>query len=197
MKNQEIKRIGGDKMTKVRIAGYSSNEGSRIFDILSQEELEKRIDEILEEIGKDEIYKKTFDEAWGYSFSGTAYTYVDARDGKLVTSWLQQNNHLHPWDEFYEIVLCTVSSPVEEPYDDDLLDTTGKEYDEFHEWQNETGGDVREFFIDKYGEEKGEKEYQERIDNWIEWLATEFDIDWENIQRQLDELYFAIVEEEE
>jgi|GEM_PF-2474909 len=184
-------------MTKVRISGYSSNEGARIFEILDRKELEKKIDEILEEVGKDEIYRKTFDKAWGYSFSGTAYTYVDARDGELVTSWLQQNNFLHPWDEFYEIVLCTVSSPVEEPYDDDLLDTTGKEYDEFHEWQNETGGDVREFFIDKYGEEKGEKEYQERIDNWIEWLATEFDIDWENIQRQLDELYFAIVEEEE
>jgi len=182
-------------MTKVRISGYSSNEGARIFEILDRKELEKKIDEILEEVGKDEIYRKTFDKAWGYSFSGTAYTYVDARDGELVTSWLQQNNFLHPWDEFYEIVLCTVSSPVEEPYDDDLLDAT--EYDEFREWQNETGGDVREFFIDKYGEEKGEKEYQERIDNWIEWLATEFDIDWENIQRQLDELYFAIVEEEE
>lgn len=181
-------------MTKVRISGYSSNEGARIFEILDRKELEKRIDEILEEVGKDEIYRRTFDKAMGYSFSGTAYTYVDARDGELVTSWLQQNNFLHPWDEFYEIVLCTVSSPVEGPYDDDLLDTVGDEFDEFRKWQNKTGGDVREFFIDKYGEEKGEKEYQERIDNWIEWLATEFNIDWGNIQKQLDKLYFAVVE---
>jgi len=176
-------------MTKVRISGYSSNEGARIFEILDREELEKRIDEILEEIGKDEIYRRTFDKAMGHRFSGKAYTYVDARDGKIYTSWIQQNNFLHPWDSFYRIYLCVVSSPVEESYYDDLLDTTGKEYDEFHDWQNETGGDVREFFIAKYGEEKGEKEYQERIDNWIEWL-----IDWEDIQRQLEYLYF---EEEE
>ena len=45
---------------------------------------------------------------------------------------------------------------------DDSLDTRGKEYDEFHEWQNETSGDVRESFIDKHGEEKGKKEYQEK-----------------------------------
>lgn len=173
--------------TTVKIRGYSRNEGVREFEILDRKQLEF----IVNELDQAEIYKKTFEKAMGYSFSGTAYTFVDARDGELVTSWLQQNNSLHPWDEFYEIVLCTVSSPVEGPYDVDLLDTSGKEkeYDEFHEWQNETGGDVREFFIDKYGEEKGEKEYQERIDNWIEWLASEFNIDWDNIKEQLDHLY--------
>lgn len=176
-------------MKKVKIHGYSINEGYRVFEILDRKQLES----IIDELDQAEIYRRTFDKAMGYSFSGTAYTYVDARDGELVTSWQQQNNFLHPWDEFYEIVLCTVSSPIEEPYDDDLLDTSGKEYDEFHEWQNETGGDVREFFIDKYGEEKGEKEYQERIDNWIEWLATEFSKAFD-IDAQLDRLYAKVAE---
>jgi hypothetical protein len=184
------------KNVKVRIDGYSRNEGTRTFEVLSREELEKRIDEI-QESEIYEIYKRTFEKAWSYTFTGTAYTYVDARTGELKTSWLQQNHYQHPFDEFYEIVLCTVSSPVEDPYADDLLDCTGEEWDEFHDWLKEHDGYVREFFIDKYGEEEGEKEYQERVENWIDWLANEFDIDWEEVERQLDELYFATVEDEE
>ena len=175
------------KMVKVKIHGYSINEGYRIFEILDREELEAKI----EELWSFEIYKQTFEKAYGYTFSGTAYTYIDARDGEIHTIWLQANTSQHPFASFYEIVLCSIETPLEGPAPEDLLNDD--EYNTFSDWQIEHGGDVYDFIRETMGNE----ELDERIDNWIEWLATEFDIDWENIQRQLDELYFAIVEEEE
>jgi len=183
---KERKEKGVFKMTKVRISGYSSNERSRIFEILDREEIE----EIIKDLFTPEIYQKTMDKALGYYFSGTAYTYIDARDGEIYTDWIQQNNELHPFDDFYRIILCGITTPVDEPSEDDLLDSS--ELDDYLKWEEENYGSAKDYIT----ETMGEKELEERYDTWIEWLAQEFELDLDSIERQLDDLYFATIEED-
>lgn len=171
---------------KVRIVGFP-REGARVYEILPREELEKKI----QELSECEIYKYTHEEASGYTFSGTAYTYISAKSGEIYTYWLQNNSFLHPFDSFYEIILCSLNSPIKEPYANDLLDD--EEYSEFENFD----GDVKDFLIEKYGVEEGEKEYQNKIENWIDYWASEFSFDWYNINQQLDELYSNVIEDEE
>lgn len=164
-------------MKKVKIHGYSSNEGYRVFEVLDREELEAKI----EDLWSFEIYKQTFEKAYGYTFSGTAYTYIDARDGKIHTIWLQANTFQHPFDSFYEIVLCTVNSPVEF----DVKDFFENEEEQEHYEQSELS--LKEFF--------GENEYQYRLENIFDYWANEFEFDWQKINEQLDDLYSKIHEE--
>lgn len=169
-------------MKKVKIHGI--NEGYRIFEILDREELEAKI----EELWSFEIYKKTFEKAKAYEGkTGTAYTFISAIDGKIHTLWLQANTSQHPFDSFYEIVLCSIETPLEGPAPEDLLNDD--EYNTFRDWQIEHGGDVYDFIRETMGNE----ELDERIDNWIDWLATEFSFD-DDIKAQLDSLYAGVYE---
>lgn len=166
---------------KVKIAGIG-NDGMQEFEILSREKLEELIDELSEA----EIYQKTYKEAKDWQLSGNAYTYIDARNGKVVTTWIQQNNYLHPWDNFYEIILCNIGTPTPDILLEDLIDITDdKEYKEFVQYADETGNKIEDFIIEKYGEE----ELQERIENIIEYYSLEFSFDFDEIRDQLDELY--------
>jgi len=165
------------KKVRIRIRGLGYNE-YRSFEILDRQKL----NDIIEELDSREIFRKTYEKAQGYSFSGTAYTYIDARGGEIVTSWIQQNNFLHPFDSFYEITLCSIDTPVEDFTHEDLLDPNDEEYQEFIE-QNELG--IEEFIEKKYGK----KELNERIENAIEWYAEDFLIDWIIVKEQLKELY--------
>lgn len=164
----------------VRISGYSRNEGSRIFEVLSREEIKK----ILDELDSSEIYKQTFIKANGYNFSGTAFAYLDVTDGKIKTAWIQSNNFEHPWDSFREIILCTIKSPVEEFTEEDLLDEN--EMKEFEKVKYNIT--VEDFIINKYDK----KELYNRIDNVIDCYSQEFKLDWDNIKEQLDNLYQCI-----
>ena len=167
----------------VKIPGYSSNEAPRIFRILPREEIEKIIDNIDDAI----IWRITYQTATNMKHDGTAYTYVDARDGSICTGWLGENNFQHPWDSFSEIWLCALKSgsdmidldtPDELLDEDEQIDYVG--YD----------GSIRKFL-----EERGE-DYEERFENAIDWHASEFRIDMDAIAKDLDKLYSYAVDAE-
>ena len=164
-------------MTKVLIDGYSSSEGVREFDILELQELQS----IIADLSEFEIFSQTWEKASGYYHSGSAYTYVDARDGEVYTTWQQNNTHDHPWDSFYEIVVCSLTTgagALDVEDEEHLLDDDDPQ--EMKRWR-EFRGSFLEFF--------GEEEYQERMDNAIEWEAEEFEFDWEGISDQIRRLY--------
>jgi len=160
---------------KIRIAGYSSNEGSRVFEILEREELEK----IIDSIDRQEIFWQTFDKARGFHFSGDAYTYVDARDGEIVTRWQQEGVIDHPWDSFYEIVICSLKTPVREFDTNEYLDE--KEIQKFCD----SDMTLEEFIRTEYGPD----EFERRTENIIDFYACKFGVDWDFIKEQLDNLY--------
>jgi len=168
------------KMTIVEISGYSRNEGTREFEILDRQEIEK----IIDELDSTEIYKKTYTKGYGYYHSGEATCYLDARTGEVKTMWIQSNNFEHPWDSFYKIVLCSLKTGNGQLdfQENDLLDPDSEEYEEFHE-QTEFG--LEEFIEQKYGTD----ELMDRIENAIDYYAQDFYFDIENIKKQLDDLY--------
>lgn len=173
-------------MVKVKIPGYNRQEGYRVFEILDREEIEK----IIEELDPTEIWYMTYNEGNNWDFTGVAYTYLDVRDGTLHTAWLQQNTMEHPWDSFYQIVLCEMETgdnwwDFMKP--EELLD-----YDEQGEFWN-YDGTLEEFIIEKYGKE----ELEDRIKNAMDYYAYDFRLDWEDIEEQLDNLYSKVITDEE
>lgn len=160
---------------KIRVSGYSSNEGSRVFEILERETIE----EIISNVDQSDVFCKTFDKAQGYHFSGDAYTYVDARDGSIVTRWQQQGMIDHPWDSFYEVVICSIKTPVVEFDTDAYLDN--EEMEKFCD----SYMSLEEFIRTEYGPD----EFERRRENIIDFYACEFGIDWNFVKEQLDNLY--------
>ena len=167
-------------MVKVTISGYSVNEGTRTFEILDREEIE----EIIDNLDFIEIYEQTYDKASGYSASGCAYTYVDARDGKVVTRWQQDGQYDHPWDSFYEVVVCTIDTPIFEFRDEDLIGEY--EYNKYRKLLDAGEISSPEDFIEKT---MGEEELIFRTNEAIRWYASEYEPDWEYINFQLHRLY--------
>jgi hypothetical protein len=169
--------------TTIKISGYSNNEGVREFEILDRKQLES----IIDELDQAEIYRKTFDEAKKREgHSGTAYTYISSIDGKIGTVWLQQNNFNHPWDDFDQIILCRLKTDYQNMdfNNPEYLLADNEEYEEFGKFE----GTAEDFVAEKFGQE----ELDERYDNLIDCLATEFGFDWDNIKEQLDHLYACI-----
>ena len=160
---------------KVRVSGYSSSEGFRIFEILERETIE----EIISNLDQSDIFYRTFDKAQGYHFSGEAYTYVDARNGEIVTRWQQQGMIDHPWDSFYEIVICSLKTPVREFETNEYLD------DEELQKFCDSDMTLEEFILTEYGPD----EFERRVQNIIDFYACEFGIDWNFVKEQLDNLY--------
>jgi len=158
---------------------YGRNKEKSIFAIER-----KVIEEIIDELDTAEIYKMTYEEALGYSFTGTAYTILDVADGRIFTRWLMQNNYM--MDDFGEIVLCSINTPLESLTENDLLDDS--ELREFHSyiydnWDEYNG--IEDYIIEKYGSYS----LDERIWDYIDWLASEYELNYESIKEQLDEVY--------
>ncbi len=163
---------------KIMVNGYGSQEPAQEFEILDREALEK----IIDNSSPSQIYRQTFEKAYGYTHGGTAYTYLDARDGSIKTSWLGSNTFNHPFDSFYEIWLCSLTtgaSAIDLDTPDDLLDD-----EEQHELRDYSGS-IRDYLDEKHGTE----EYEKRMENAIDWEAMEWEMDGEKIQEQLKELY--------
>lgn len=142
------------------------------------------IEEIIDELDIFEIYKMTYEEALGYSFTGTAYAILDVTDGRIFTRWLMQNNYL--MDGFGEIILCRINTPLESLTENELLDDG--ELREFHSyiydnWDEYSG--IEDYIIEKYGNYS----LEERKSDYIDWLASEFELDYVWIKEQLDEVY--------
>ncbi len=153
----------------------------REFEILDRDVLEEKI----EELNETDIYSQTFRKMREYGHSGTAYTYIDARNGEINTCWLGSGTVNHPFDSFYEILLCLLetgdkSLDINTP--EMLLDKDEQE-DYTENYIDEI--DVETYIIDKFGKE----ELEQRIEDLIGVLAVEFDLDYEDIKKQLDELY--------
>lgn len=153
----------------------------REFEILDREVLEEKI----EELDVSDIYSQTFRKMLEYGHSGSAYTYIDARNGDVNTCWLGSGTVNHPFDSFYEILLCLLetgdkSLDINTP--EMLLDEDEQE-DYAENYIDEI--DVETYIIDKFGKE----ELEQRIEDLIGVLAVEFDLDYEDIKEQLDELY--------
>lgn len=142
------------------------------------------IEEIIDELDTAEIYKMAYEEALGYSFTGTVYVVLDVTDGRIFTRWLMQNNYL--MDGFGEIVLCRINTPLESLTENELLDDG--ELREFHNyiydnWDEYSG--IEDYIIEKYGNYS----LKERKSDYIDWLSSEFELNYESIKEQLDEVY--------
>jgi hypothetical protein len=140
------------------------------------------IEELIDDLDAAEVYKIAYEEASGYSFSGTAYAILDVTDGEIFSRWLMQNNFL--MDGFGEIVLCSINTPLETPTENDLLDDA--ELTEFHKYIDEHEyRSIEDYIIEKYGDDS----LKERKSDYVDWLASEFVIDYNKIKEQLDEVY--------
>jgi hypothetical protein len=142
------------------------------------------IEELIDDLDAAEVYKIAYEEASGYSFSGTAYAILDVTDGEIFSRWLMQNNYM--MDDFGEIVLCSINTPLETPTENDLLDD--EELTEFHKYIDENWNEyngIEDYIIEKYGDDS----LEERKCNYVDWLASEFEIDYNKIKEQLDEVY--------
>ena len=140
------------------------------------------IEELIDDLDAAEVYKIAYEEASGYSFSGTAYAILDVTDGEIFSRWLMQNNYL--MDDFGEIVLCSINTPLETPTETDLLDDA--ELTEFHKYIDEHEyRSIEDYIIEKYGDDS----LKERKSDYVDWLASEFVIDYNKIKEQLDEIY--------
>lgn len=150
----------------------------REFEILDRDVLEEKI----EELDAADIYSQTFRKMLEYGHSGTAYTYIDARNGNVNTCWLGSGTENHPFDSFYEVWLCklkTGDQAIDISIPEMLLDE-----DEQEDYVDE---DVETYIIDKFGKE----ELEQRMENIIDVLGVEFNLDYDDITEQLDELYNA------
>lgn len=158
---------------------YGRNKEKSIFAIER-----KVIEEIIDELDTAEIYKMAYEEALGYSFTGTAYVILDVKDGRIFTRWLMQNNYLI--DGFGEVVLCKINTPIKSLTEHDLLsDNEMKEfYSYIYDNWNEYNG-IEDYIIEKYGCYS----LEERKSDYIDWLASEYEFNYESIKEQLDEVY--------
>ena len=153
----------------------------RKFEILDRDVLEEKI----EELNETDIYSQTFRKMRERGHSGIAYTYIDARNGEINACWLGSGTENHPFDSFYEIWLCkleTGDQAIDINTPEMLLD--GNEQEDYTEnYIDEI--DVETYVIDKFGKE----ELEQRIENIIDVLGVEFNLNYDDITEQIDELY--------
>lgn len=159
------------------------NRNEREVNFLPKEEIEK----IVDDLDVIDIYKKAYKEADGYIFSGTAYVCLDVSDGEIYTKWLQQNNFTV--NNFTEVVLLKMDTPIYIDNDENLLDQSGAEWQEWKEYD----GNIEDFITEKYGED----EFEERKINVIEYWATESDLEYDDIYEQIDKIYEDAIEDDE
>ena len=159
-------------MPKVTISGYSLSEGARTFEIMEKKQIEDAIDAL----STSQIYTDTFKKAASYSATGKAFTYINVMTGQVSTMWLQNNHMEHPWDSFYEIIVCNVDSGNGNTEFDSqtMLDD-----DEQKAFKNFSGS-LEEFLGDGYSN---------RFEDCIDYRASEFPFNWDSINQQLDDLY--------
>ena len=180
------------EMISVKCGGYFGNEEPQVFEILSRAEVEKAI----AALSHEEIYQAVRSET-GRTCSGTAYAYLDVRDGKLKSTWWENNEDnvgedimTNSTDSFFKIWLwsitietryCSDRSESPSVFDIDypeLLLVGEDEEEEFRTYD----GYASDFIREKFGEE--ELEYREKVA-----LGMERDISNMAIERQIDSLY--------
>lgn len=110
------------------------------------------------------------EEADKYTFSGRAITYIDALTGNMGTYWLQQNTYDN---DPYEIVLCSIETPLDIPSDDFF---ESKEEKQKYEKSDLS---LEEFLGDKYND---------RLNVIFDEWSYDYEFDYEYIEEQLEKL---------
>ena len=134
---------------------------------MNKEKIKQKIDSLW----ACDIYKQTIEEADKYTFSGRAITYIDATNGNIGTYWLQQNTYDN---DPYEIVLCSIETPLDIPTDDFF--ETKEERERF--FKSELS--LEEFLGDKYAT---------RLEIIFDEWSYDFEFDYEYIEEQLKKLF--------
>lgn len=158
----------------ILVKGHSWNEEPREFTILSRPDLEA----IMDKLGASEAMSLGLKEAYGWE-NGKVYVYLDARTGELRTMHLDSSTFEHPFDSFYEIILCTVRYPLDIPNSDYYTDD--KEATE----HLASAIGVEEWIETNYGK----NEFGFRLSNVFDGWSIDAEFDDQDIRRQLDELY--------
>ena len=117
------------------------------------------------------VYKQTIEEADKYTFSGRAITYIDALTGNMGTYWLQQNTYDN---DPYEIVLCSIETPLDIPSDDFF---ESKEEKQKYEKSDLS---LEEFLGDKYND---------RLNVIFDEWSYDFELDYEYIEEQIKKIF--------
>ncbi len=134
---------------------------------MNKEKIKQKIDSLW----ACDIYKQTIEEADKYTFSGRAITYIDAINGNIGTYWLHQNTYSN---DPYEIVLCSIETPLDIPTDDFF--ESREEQQRFEESELS----LEEFFGDKYND---------RLNVIFDEWSYDFEFDYEHIEEQLEKLF--------
>ena len=130
----------------------------------------QKIKQIIDNLWPCDVYRQTIELANKYTFSGQAITYIDALTGNIGTYWLQQNTVSN---DPYEIVLCSIETPLDIPSDDFF---ESKEEKQKYEKSDLS---LEEFLGDKYND---------RLNVIFDELAYDFELDYEYIEEQLEKL---------
>ena len=166
---------------KIQIAGIGT-DGIREFEVLEKKVLQKQ----LEAIDQRSVAARLLKYANSISASGICRIYLDARDGSLKEDWLSQGECLHPWDQFYRIILIEEVTPIdwENVTDCDFINEYSSEWEEFQGWYHEKGcGTAEEFLLEKYGEHELEKRKAILFERWAESM------EFRDIEEQINKIY--------
>lgn len=131
----------------------------------------EKIKQIIDNLWPCKIYRQTIEEANKYTFSGRAITYIDALTGNIGTYWLQQNTYDN---DPYEIVLCSIETPLDIPSDDFF---ESKEEKQKYEKSDLS---LEEFLGDKYND---------RLNVIFDEWSYDFELDYEYVEEQLKKLF--------
>ena len=168
--------------TTIEVSGIG-NDGVREFEVLEKKVLQKQ----LSAIDRQLLATQLLEYADMQQVPGLAYIYIDARNGRLNEDWLAQGENLHPWDQFYRIILMDEITPInwEDTTDYDFIDEYSTEWEEFQEWYDEKGcGTAEEFILERYGEDELDKRKAIIFEHWAESMEFRDDI-----EEQINEIY--------
>ena len=76
-----------------------------------------RIENIIQDLDAQDIYRSTLEKALKHESTGIAYTYIDIRTGEVSTTWEPQGEHE---DGTFYIVLCSIDTPIDVEGIDDI-----------------------------------------------------------------------------
>ena len=131
----------------------------------------QKIKQIIDNLWPCDVYRQTIELASKYTFSGRAITYIDALTGNMGTYWLQQNTYDN---DPYEIVLCSIETPLDIPSDDFF---ESKEEKQKYEKSDLS---LEEFLGDKYND---------RLNVIFDEWSYDFGFDYEYIEEQIEKIF--------
>jgi hypothetical protein len=131
----------------------------------------QKIKQKIDSLWPCDVYRQTIELANKYTFSGRVITYIDATNGNIGTYWLPQNTYSN---DPYEIVLCSIETPLDIPAEDFF--ETKEERERFEK----SDLSLEEFLGDKYND---------RLNVVFDEMAYDFELDHKYIEEQLEKQF--------